>query len=210
MSEFKGSKSLWLTAVGAIVFLLVMYMTVGQATAQERTRVKAAETAQTSEPPTEEVKLVYKKTSAQSADESADQSSDEQKTKIAPKTVPQRKTGRFVKIGDIKGESDPETQTPAHTPEWTNDGTGDPGTADKEHKKWIDIESMSSPMTKPSAADRITVAPQGYVCEGGVPNPECTCSGVLDCNKLWSSGKCVKDSEWEDGNDNSKGGCSAN
>ena len=56
---------------------------------------------------------------------------------------------------------------------------------------------------------KLTVPPIGYVCEGGGTGDECFCDGVLDCNKLWTSGDCKKDSEWQDGNDSSKGGCMA-
>ena len=56
---------------------------------------------------------------------------------------------------------------------------------------------------------KLTQPPIGYVCEGGGTADECFCDGVLDCNKLWSSGKCEKDSKWQDGNDSSKGGCTA-
>jgi len=56
---------------------------------------------------------------------------------------------------------------------------------------------------------KLTQPPIGYVCEGGGSGDECFCDGVLDCNKLWTSGDCKEDSEWQDGNDSSKGGCMA-
>ena len=56
---------------------------------------------------------------------------------------------------------------------------------------------------------KLTQPPIGYVCEGGGANDECFCEGVLDCNKLWLSSDCKKDTEWQDGNDPSKGGCTA-
>ena len=56
---------------------------------------------------------------------------------------------------------------------------------------------------------KLTLPPIGYVCEGGGANDECFCDGTLDCHKLWLSGDCKKDSNWQDGNDSSKGGCTA-
>lgn len=56
---------------------------------------------------------------------------------------------------------------------------------------------------------KLTQPPLTYVCEGGGASDECFCDGVLDCNNLWTSGDCKDDTEWQDGNDSSKGGCTA-
>jgi hypothetical protein len=96
---------------------------------------------------------------------------------------PQPRAGGYVKLGDIKGEA-----------------------TDSEHKDWIIIESMSSPLAgKAGVKLRAPETSPRYECgqEGG----ECHCTGVLDCKNLWSSGDCKANTEWEDGNDNSKGGC---
>ncbi|MBT8142254.1 MAG: DUF4157 domain-containing protein [Gammaproteobacteria bacterium] len=56
---------------------------------------------------------------------------------------------------------------------------------------------------------KLSQPPISYVCEGGGANDECFCDGVLDCHKLWSSADCEKDTNWQDSNDPSKGGCKA-
>ena len=44
-----------------------------------------------------------------------------------------------------------------------------------------------------------------YYSKGNIT--ECVCKGMLDCGKLWDSGKCDGGTKWEDGNDPSVGGC---
>ena len=87
-----------------------------------------------------------------------------------------------------------------------------PGTTtDQDHKDWIIIESMSSPIYRSQSASpnrtNLKAADTSPRYECGQEGGECHCSGVLDCKKLWDSGECKSNTEWEDGNDPSKGGC---
>ena len=236
----------------------------------------------------EELKKYTSKTLNKGSKDDVDE--EDAEMDVAEPNEPEESRAAFMKLGDIKGEaSDAESRIPAHTPEWTNHNESDPGVAgnsqDAKHKEWIEIESMSSPVSKNEktkaaveefqkkkkldtdgvvgaiAVERemkesgekggttdmniglgelqeatsdsttrnlplrkkpgrttyggttddlkLTVPPLGYVCEGGGANDECFCEGVLDCNKLWLSSDCKKDTEWQDGNDPSKGGCTA-
>ncbi|RZV40867.1 MAG: hypothetical protein EX271_09265 [Acidimicrobiales bacterium] len=138
-----------------------------------------------------------------------------------------RAASGYLKVGDIAGESQAEAKqkVPAHTPEWTDHQPADPGraggvthednwkenqaTADDKHKDWINLDSMSSPRPQDSGM-KVKAAEHTPRYECGQEGGECYCDGVLDCNNLFTSGDCKKNTEWQDGNDPSKGGCIEN
>ncbi|MFN3231849.1 MAG: Hcp family type VI secretion system effector [Alphaproteobacteria bacterium] len=63
--------------------------------------------------------------------------------------VPANAAG-YLKIGDIKGESNRAAQSNGEVLAWS---WGAPSAAgDKDHDKWIDLQSMSAGMSKPGAA----------------------------------------------------------
>ena len=196
----------WIIAgIVCLVLLCLSTLALAQDNQPDESKLqkKGPEASQTSDPPSEEISLNYEKIKADKKTEKPTG-----RTYTGNPAKPER-AGGYLKIGDIKGESEPASsgQTPKHNPEWTDAKTGDPGTAaDQNHTDWIPVESISQGVTRAKTGKMsIATKPEGYECPDN--DPECYCHGVLDCKKLWLSGECKENSEWEDSNDPSKGGC---
>ena len=196
----------WIIA-GCVCLVLLCLSTLALAQdsqqGEDKLRKRTTETTQTTDVPSEELSLNYEKIKSQ-------KKADPDRPVISGRVPnPEQRASGYLKIGDIKGESTSEGQnkTPAHTKDYKDSNPSDPGrTTARDHKDWINLDSVSG-AASPAQTNKLSIAtkPEAYECPDN--DPECYCHGVLDCKNLWLSGECKENTEWEDSNDPSKGGC---